>query len=254
MTTFYTDIEFESAGTFVEGEVEVGTEFDLPAGTITRFRVPFPTPVGAVPATVVRLWNAGGTLVATVTLDTSTPDAWNYATPVAPISVAAGLYRASINTTRYLAIGSFFASPVTRGAITGTRGVFGSPTSAPTGSSTAALMVDIDFTVAAGSVGGAGTADAVSTAVAAGRVRVRAAGIAAATTTAVMVARVRVRGAGTAGAVTTATAAARVRVRGAGTAAAVSTGSLTVAVDVLLGPVVLQTVSLVRRLRTVYRR
>lgn len=145
MATFFTDGDLSGAGEFVEGEVSLATEFTLPGGTIARFRWRWPTIApGVTPA--IRLYDAGGSTVATVSFDTATLDAWNWATPGAPISIAAGTYRATVNTTRYPALGGFFASPITRGDITGVQGRFTSGVAAPTSTSTASYFVDVDFT------------------------------------------------------------------------------------------------------------
>jgi hypothetical protein len=146
VATFFTDSDLTGAGEFVEGEVSLATEFTLPGGTIARFRWRWPTIApGVTPA--IRLYDAGGSTVATVSFDTTTLDAWNWATPGAPISIAAGTYRATVNTTRYPALAGFFGGgPITRGDITAVQGRFASGVAAPTSTSTASYFVDVDFT------------------------------------------------------------------------------------------------------------
>lgn len=145
MTTFYTDADLVGYGEFVEAQVSLATEFTLPAGTISRFRWHFPAVAPSV-TPAIRLYNAAGTLLASVPLDTTVLDGWNWATPGAPIAVAAGTYRATVATTRYPARSGFFSAPITRGDITAVQGRFTSGDTAPTNASTAAYFVDVDFT------------------------------------------------------------------------------------------------------------
>lgn len=150
-TTFYLDSDRVGAGEFLEPEVSLATEYDLPSGDIHRFRWPFP----AVTPTVtpqMRLYNAAGTgLIVPVSFDTSTLSGWNWATPASPISVSAGVYRATVNTTRYPARSGFFSGgPIVRNGITAVQGRFGSGIVAPTSAATASYLTDIDFTANSG--------------------------------------------------------------------------------------------------------
>lgn len=157
MATFFTDADLTGAGEFVEGEVWLATEFTVPDGTATfRWRWPAVAPV-VTPQ--IRVYNAGGTLVAgPISFDSTTTSAWNTAGVGSPVSLSAGTYRVVVNTTRYPARSGFFSGgSITRGDITGVQSRFGSPGSAPTSTSTATYFVDIDFTATAGTVTGTGT-------------------------------------------------------------------------------------------------
>lgn len=157
MSFFFTDGDLSGSLETAEAEVWLATEFTVPAGNANKFRWRFPAiPSGVTP--LMRLFNAGGTALAigpasatTLAFDTSTNDAWNNATPPAPVALSAGTYRATINTTRYVFIGSFFAGgPITRAGVTAVQSRFGSPGSAPASTSNTLYTPDMDFTATAG--------------------------------------------------------------------------------------------------------
>lgn len=143
MTTFFTDSDLTGSGEFVEAEVWLATKFTIPSGLVTpRWR--WPTVASAV-TPKMRIFDSGGTLVngTVYDFDTTTLDAWNSSPQ---ISLSAGTYRFTINTTRYVAKSGFFSGgSVTRGEITGVESNFGSPGSAPTSTSTATYFIDIDL-------------------------------------------------------------------------------------------------------------
>ncbi len=146
MATFYTDADLSGAGEFSDPELTLATEFTVPDGNVNwlRWRCPSTAP-SVTPA--FRIYDASNNLVATVPLDGAVvTSAWNQGTPGAPIALAAGTYRASINTTHYLALGGFFSGgPIVRGDITGVQGRFANGIAAPGGASASAYYVDIDF-------------------------------------------------------------------------------------------------------------
>lgn len=147
MTTFYDDSDLTGAGTFEESVVSLATDFDLPAGTINRFRARWAADNAPSNTPAIRLYDATDAVLATVPFDTTDLGAWNWATPDDPIHVAAGRYRPAENTTRYVAKGGFFAGgPITRGDITAVQGRFAGGVAAPGSTSTATYYVDIDFT------------------------------------------------------------------------------------------------------------
>jgi hypothetical protein len=164
-STFYTDSDRSGAGEFLEAEVSLATEFTVPAGKIHRFRWPFPALSPSV-TPQIRLYDASGTLVAgPFSFDSTTLSSWNWATPSSPISVSAGTYRATVNTTRYPAKSGFFSSgSVIRGSVTAVQGRFGSGVVAPTSTSANSYLVDIEFAAADGAV----THDATATLAATG--------------------------------------------------------------------------------------
>lgn len=162
MTTFYTDADLSGSGEFVESEVWLASEFTVPDGSaVPRWRWPTIAP-SVTP--VIRIYNASGTLVAgPISFDTSTVDAWNTAGASSPVSLSAGTYRVTVNTTRYVARSGYFSGgSITRGSITGVQSRFGSPGSAPASTSTATYFIDIDFTASGGSTVN-GTATLAST-------------------------------------------------------------------------------------------
>lgn len=150
MTTFFTDTDLVGAGTFVESPaVNLSTEFDLPAGTITRMRARWAADNAPTNTPAMRVYNAAGAEQTDdpVPFDTTDLDAWNWATPDDPVHVAAGVYRVAWDTTRYRALGGFFAGgPITRGDITAIQSKFATSVIPPTSTSTATYYVDIDFT------------------------------------------------------------------------------------------------------------
>ena len=146
MATFYTDADLAGAGEFSDPEITLATEFAVPDGNVNwlRWRCPSITP-SVTPA--FRIYDASNNLVSTVALDGAVvTSAWNQGTPVSPIALAAGTYRASINTTEYLARSNFFSGgPIVRGDITGVQGRFANGIAAPGGASNSAYFIDIDF-------------------------------------------------------------------------------------------------------------
>lgn len=156
MATFYTDADLAGAGEFSDPELTLATEYTIQDGNINflRWRCPSVAP-SVTPA--FRIYDASNNLVATVALDGAvTTSAWNIGTPVAPIALSAGTYRASINTTEYLARSGFFNSgPIVRGDITAVQGRFANGIAAPGGASNSAYFVDIDFGDAAPALGSA---------------------------------------------------------------------------------------------------
>lgn len=224
MTTFFTDPEAAGGGEFLD-TAEVGIRFTLPAGTINSFRVYWPAVApGGTP--VVNFWNAGGTLSQTVSFDTTTLSAWNSATPTTPIVVSAGTYYVSWGTTRYKAITGFFAGgSVTRGSITAVEGRFASVGSFPSSTSSAAYVVDLDFTASGGgsTVNGAATATSASTLTAAAAVVRPGAAATASVSSLTATASVVRLGQAALGSASTITATASARVSGAATLGSVST-------------------------------
>jgi hypothetical protein len=150
MTFFFTDADLAGAGEFVEGTVSLAAEFTVPAGTINAIRARFPAVAGSTP--LPRVYTAGGTnLFAAVTaFDTTMADAWNSATPVAPIAVGASTIRVTQVVTRYIAVSGLLASPITRNGVTANRSLFDGGDVAPSQASTAWYGLDIDFTAAGG--------------------------------------------------------------------------------------------------------
>jgi hypothetical protein len=150
VATFFTDADWAASAEFNEGQVSLAVEFTLPAGQISRFRWPWPSITPTV-TPGIRLYNAAGTLLASVPFDTTTLSAWNWATPGAAINVSAGTYRATVTTNRYPALSGFFTGGgITRGGVTAVQGRFDSGDVAPTQTSTAAYLVDVDFTASGG--------------------------------------------------------------------------------------------------------
>jgi len=158
VATFFNDGDLTGTGETVESEVWLATELTVPDGEINFFRWRWPA-VAPVVTPVFRLFNAAGTEMeigpasaTTLAFDTSANDAWNSATPPSPIVLAAGTYRPTINTTRYVFKGSFFSGgSIVRGDITGVQGRFGPPGSAPASTSPTAYLPEFDFTADAGS-------------------------------------------------------------------------------------------------------
>jgi hypothetical protein len=141
VTTFFDDSDLIGAGETTEGEVELASEFTIPAATVTpRWRWPAVTPL-VTPT--IKVWDDGGSQVGSPRSFLSTSlDAWN---SVASVALAAGTYRFSVNTNRYVFKLNFAGGgPVTRGSVTYVQGRFGSPGSAPTSTSTATYFIDID--------------------------------------------------------------------------------------------------------------
>jgi hypothetical protein len=142
-TYFHTDADLSGAGQFDDGgtELAIASEFTLPDGTYV-FRWRHPSTVPSV-TPVVRVWNEANVLVlGPLAFTALAVDSW---CETAQATLPAGTYRVAVNTTHYVARTGFYAGgPVTRGTVTGTRGVFGaSPTSAPGGTSTASYLVDV---------------------------------------------------------------------------------------------------------------
>jgi hypothetical protein len=130
VATFFTDLEASGGGEFLD-TAEVGIRYTLPAGTINYLRVYWPA-VAPSGTPVMRLWDSGGTLLQTISFDTTTLSAWNNATPGSPIAVSAGTYYVSWGTTRYKAISGFFSGgSITRGSITAVEGRFATVGSFP---------------------------------------------------------------------------------------------------------------------------
>jgi hypothetical protein len=146
VATFYTDADLSGAGEFSDPELTLATEFTVPDGNVNWLRWRCPSVAPSVTPSF-RIYDASNNLVATVPLDGPVvTSAWNQGTPVAPIALTAGTYRASINTTDYLARGSFFSGgPIVRGDITGVQGRFANGIAAPGGASNSAYFVDWDF-------------------------------------------------------------------------------------------------------------
>lgn len=146
MATFYTDADLAGAGEFSDPELTLATEFTVPDGNVNwlRWRCPSSAP-GVTPQ--FRIYDAANNVVATVPLDGAVATgAWNQGTPGSPIALTAGTYRASINTTTYLARANFFSGgPIVRGDITGVQGRFANGVAAPGGGTNSAYFVDIDF-------------------------------------------------------------------------------------------------------------
>lgn len=146
MATFYTDADLAGAGEFSDPELTLATEFTVPDGNVNwlRWRCPSVAP-SVTPA--FRIYDASNNVVATVPLDGAVvTGAWNQGTPGAPIALLAGTYRASINTTEYLARANFFSGgPIVRGDITGVQGRFANGIAAPGGASNSAYFIDWDF-------------------------------------------------------------------------------------------------------------
>lgn len=153
MGFFFTDSDLTGAGEFVEAEVTLGPEFTIPAGSIARFRARWPAIAPAV-TPKIRVYNTSNALVAgPYDFDSTTLSDWNNATPGAPVSLDAGTYYVTWNTTRYPAVAGFFAGgPITRNGVTAVQGRFASGVTSPTNTSTALYPVDIDFTAGAGSI------------------------------------------------------------------------------------------------------
>lgn len=153
MTNFFTDTDLTGAGEFLESGVTLtlSDEFTLPACTINWIRSRFPTIAGgALPKP--RIYDSGGSAIfSATTFDTSADDAWNQAT--VGLSVSAGTYRvAQVVLSRYMAKSGFYSGgSVTRGSITGNRGMFANGDTAPTSASTASYLMDVDITVGGGS-------------------------------------------------------------------------------------------------------
>jgi hypothetical protein len=170
VTTFFGDAEAAGGGEFVD-TAEVGIRFTLPAGTINSLRVWWPA-VAPGGAPVMHLWDGAGTLLQTISFDTTALSGWNNATPASPIAVTAGTYYVSWGTTRYKAILGFFSGgSVTRGSIIAVEGRFSTTLGAfPSSTSSAAYVADIDFTASGGgstvngtaSITGAGTVTAAA--------------------------------------------------------------------------------------------
>jgi hypothetical protein len=149
VATFFTDLEASGGGEFLD-TAEVGIRYTLPAGTINYLRVYWPA-VAPSGTPVMRLWDSGGTLLQTISFDTTTLSAWNNATPGSPIAVSAGTYYVSWGTTRYKAISGFFSGgSITRGSITAVEGRFATVGSFPSGTSAAGYVADLDFTPTGG--------------------------------------------------------------------------------------------------------
>lgn len=151
--TFHTDAEALGLSQYVEGEVTLGEEYLLPAGTISRCRWAFPPDPqnsGVVP--VLKIYKSDNSILATIPFDTTVADAWNWATPGAGIVIPGGTYRVAVNTTKYKAFLNFYAGgPVTRSPITGNRGCFTGGQAAPATTSNHAYLLDLDFTPASAS-------------------------------------------------------------------------------------------------------
>lgn len=146
MASFYTDDDLTGAGEFSDPELTVATEYTIPEGNINFLRWRCPSVAPSV-TPVFRIYDASNNVVATVALDAAVAtSAWNVGTPASPIAMAAGTYRAAINTTEYVARADFFAGgPIVRGDITGVQGRFANGVAAPGGTSNSAYFVDIDF-------------------------------------------------------------------------------------------------------------
>jgi hypothetical protein len=164
--TCFTDADMGSSETFDPATVAV--EFTVPAGKAYRFRSFFPALAGTTPG--FRLYDAGGTLLASGAFDSTTVDTWNWFTPSGgPISLAAGTYRVAQWVSRYRFVSAFLAAPVTRNGITANRGMFASGADAvPNTASTAWFGLDMEFIAdsgpiviqdGAGGVGAGGQAD-----------------------------------------------------------------------------------------------
>lgn len=142
-TWFHADADLAGAGQFDDGgaEIAIGTEFTVPAGTYAfRWRHPAEVPTNSP---TVRVWNVSSALVAgPIAFTTLTPNTW---CETGTVTLEAGTYRVAVNTTDYVARTGFYSGgSITRGEITGVRGVFGnSPSSAPGTNSTATYFVDI---------------------------------------------------------------------------------------------------------------
>jgi hypothetical protein len=125
----------------------------VPAGTLSALLWRFPAGIISV-TPLMRIFNAANTALVignagatSLAFDTSTAGQFNAATLPTPLSLSAGTYRATVNTTRYVFRSNFFGGgSITRGSITAVQGRFGSPGSAPASTSTAAYLPDIDFT------------------------------------------------------------------------------------------------------------
>lgn len=142
MVTFFTDLEADGAGEFLD-TAGVGIRYTIGAGTVTpRIFFPVVAPGGSL---AVNIYNTSGGLVAgPLTLATTTTDAWN-STTTSP-ALSAGTYDFIWSTTRYKAISGFFSGgPVTRSGITAEKGRFGPNDNPPTTDSTAAFVVDINW-------------------------------------------------------------------------------------------------------------
>lgn len=158
MVTFFTDVDREAAGVTFEPGVTLAVAYDLGPGTISRFRVAWPP--APDPAPVVRCWvDDVDVLDGSLAFDTSVNDAWNWATPPAPIVLTEpAIVLASVDTRQYNAIAAFFAGgPVTRNGITALSGVFGPAGVKPTTMWPSAYLCDIEYTPA--DTGASGTAD-----------------------------------------------------------------------------------------------
>jgi hypothetical protein len=146
VATFYTDADLAGAGEFSDPELTLATEFTVPDGNVNWLRWRCPSGAPSVTPSF-RIYDASNNVVATVPLDGAVvTSAWNQGTPVSPIALTAGTYRASVNTTHYLARANFFSGgPIVRGDITGVQGRFANGIAAPGGGSNSAYFVDIDF-------------------------------------------------------------------------------------------------------------
>lgn len=150
MTTYYDDTDLTGSGEFAEPTVTLSTEFTVGDGTANSIRARFPALAGAT--VLGRIYNASNTLLFSASsFDTTTADAWNSATISGGLALSAGTYRVCQVVTRYIAKGGFFSGgAITRGSITGNRGMFDSGDVAPTQASTATYFVDWDFTAGGG--------------------------------------------------------------------------------------------------------
>lgn len=149
MTTFHIDDDLTGSSQFgPEEHVELATEYIVGVDGTATFRWRYPSNTPTVTPTV-KVWNTATGLQVGTTLNFTSGGlgTWVVTPAGSPITLPAGTYRVSVNTTHYAARTGFYAGgPITRGDITGVRSLFGAPNAMPTTASTATYFVDIDFT------------------------------------------------------------------------------------------------------------
>lgn len=148
VTTFHTDDDLTGAQQFgPESNTELATEYTVGVDGTATFRWRYPGNLPSVTPTL-KVWNASGVQVGeTLSFTSGGLNTWVVTPAGTPITLTAGTYRVSVNSTHYVArVGFYAGGPITRGDITGNRGMFGDAGSAPGTGSTASYLVDMDFT------------------------------------------------------------------------------------------------------------
>jgi hypothetical protein len=147
MTTFHTDADLSGSSQFSELETEIGTEFTVGVNGTATFRWRYPSNLPSV-TPQLKVWQAGTQVGGTLSFTSGGLSTWVVTPAGSPVTLPAGTYVVSVNTTHYVALPGFYSGgPITRGDITGVRALFSTtPGVAPATPSTATYYVDIDFT------------------------------------------------------------------------------------------------------------